>query len=73
MFFDNENALDSKINKMTVMMIKLTIQSKTQGRTFKPKIYQGKRRPQGRTNYYDKGRQQGRNRSSSPEGFRGSP
>ena len=54
--FNSQSVLDNKIDKLTDMMEELTIQSNNQCRPSKPKIYQGKRRGQGRTNYYDRGR-----------------
>ena len=45
-------------------MSKLTAQGSNQNQLFKPKIYQGKRRGQGR-NYYDQDRYQNRYRSNS--------
>ena len=54
--FDNKNNLDSKIDKLIAMMGEMTTQSNNQGKPFKPKNYQGKRRGQGRTNCYDRGR-----------------
>ena len=39
LLFDNQNVLDSKIDKITAMMSKLTTQSNNQGKPFKPNIY----------------------------------
>ena len=69
--FDSQNVLDSKIDNPTVTISKLTMQSKNQGKPFKFKISQGKRRSQERNNYHDRDRQQGRNRSSSGNKSRG--
>ena len=49
--FDTQDRLDDKIDKLTSMMSKLSAQGSSQKRDFKPKIYQGKRRVQGRCNY----------------------
>ena len=38
-------------------MSKLSTQGSNQNRPFKPKIYQERRRGQGSSNYYDRGRQ----------------
>ena len=46
------------------MISKLTAQGNNKKRPFKPMIYQGKRREQGR-NYYNQDRYQGRYRSDS--------
>ena len=46
------------------MMNKLSTQGTNQNRPFKPKSYQGRRREQGRNNYYDKGKQWDRYGSS---------
>ena len=37
--FDNQSYLDSKIDRLTAMMSKLTKQSSKQGKPFKHKIY----------------------------------
>ena len=50
--FDMEDRLDDKIDKLTLMMSKLTAQGDNQNRWFKPKIYQIKWRGQSK-NYYD--------------------
>ena len=47
--FDNQNVCDSKTDKLTAMMSKLTILSSNQDRHLQPKIYQGKGRGQGKT------------------------
>ena len=52
--FDMQDRLDDKIDKSTLMMSKLTVQSKKQNKQFEPKIYQGKWRGQSR-NYFDQG------------------
>ena len=62
--FDTQDKLDDKLDKITSMMSKLTAQGSSQNRLFKPKIYQGKRRGQGR-NYYDQDRYQNRHKSNS--------
>ena len=49
--FDTQNNLDDKIDKLTSMMSKMSTQGSNQNRPFKPKIYQVKRREQGRINY----------------------
>ena len=45
--FDTQDKLDDKVDKIMSMISKLTAQSSSQNRPFKPKIYQGKRRGQG--------------------------
>ena len=50
--FDTQDRLDDRIDKLTSMMSKLTVQGSSQIKPFKPKIYQGKRKGQTR-NYYD--------------------
>ena len=62
--FNTQDRLDDKLNKITSMMSKLTVQGSSLNRPFKPKIYQGKRRGQAR-NYYNQDRYQGRYRSNS--------
>ena len=42
--FNVQDRLDDKIDRLTSMMCKLTVQGDKQDRQFKPKIYQGKRR-----------------------------
>ena len=62
--FDTQDRLDDKIDKLTSMMSKLSVQGSNQNRPFKPTIYQGKRRRQGRNNY-----DQGRYRSNSRDRY----
>ena len=71
--FDIQRFLDNRIDKLSAMMEKLTTQNINQGRPFKPKVYQGKMRGQGRPNYYDRGRQQSRYRSNSGDRYSRSP
>ena len=40
--FDMQDRLDDKLDKLTLMMSKLTAQGNNQNKQFKPKIYQGK-------------------------------
>ena len=40
---DNQNVMDTKINKVIAMMTTLTTQNNNQARLFKPKIYPGRR------------------------------
>ena len=47
--FDTQDGLEEKIDRLTSMMSKLTIQDNSQNKQFKPKIYQGKRRGQTET------------------------
>ena len=42
MSFDNQNALDIKIDKPKAMMSKLTTQNNNQAKAFKPKLYDRK-------------------------------
>ena len=58
--FDTQDGLGVKIDRLTSMMNKLTIQDDSQNKPFKPKIYQGKRRGQTR-NFYDRHRYDQRN------------
>ena len=51
--FDTKDSLEEKVDRHTTMMSKLTAQDDEQGKQFKPKIYQGKRRRQMRS-FYDK-------------------
>ena len=44
--FDTQDSLEEKIDRLTTMMTKLTVQDDDQNKQFKPKIYQGKRRGQ---------------------------
>ena len=48
--FDTQDMLDNKIDKLTSMISKLSTQGSNQNRPFKPKIYQGRKRGQGRNN-----------------------
>ena len=50
--FDIQEGLDDKIDKLTSMMSKLTVQGDNQNRQFKPKMYQSRWRGQSRK-YYD--------------------
>ena len=50
--FDMQGSLDDKVDKLTSMMAKLTVQDNNQNKQFKPKIYQSKQREQSR-NYHD--------------------
>ena len=63
--FDNHNVLDAKRNNLTALMSKLTTKNKNKAKLFMAKIYKGKRRDQGRSNYYGRGQKQLRNRSNS--------
>ena len=58
--FYNQTGFDNKRDKLTAMMSKLATQSNNQGRQLKPQVYQRKGWVQGRSNYYDGGRQQRR-------------
>ena len=49
--FDTGDELGDKIDKLTVMIGKLTARDSRSGRQFKPQIYQGKRRGQNRGSY----------------------
>ena len=62
--FDTQDRLDDKLDKITSMVSKLTVQSYSQNRPFKPKIYQGKRRGQA-SNYSNQDRYQDKYRSDS--------
>ena len=44
--FDMQDRLDNKIDELTSMMSKLTVQGDNQNKQFEPKIHQGKRRGQ---------------------------
>ena len=55
--FDTQHMLDNKIDELIFMMSKLSTQGSNQSRAFKPKMYQGRRRGQGKNNYCDRGRQ----------------
>ena len=59
--FDTQDRVNDKLDKITSMMSKLTVQGSNQNRPFKPKIYQGKRRGEMR-HYYDQGKYQNRYR-----------
>ena len=52
------------------MISKLSTQGSNQNRPFKPKIYQWRKRGQGRNNYNESGRQWERFRSSSTDRYR---
>ena len=67
--FDTQDMLDNKIDKLTCMIRKLSTQYSNQNRPFKPKMYQGRKRGQGRYNYYGRGRQWDRLRSSSSDRY----
>ena len=66
--FDTQDRLHDKIDKLTSMMSKLSVQGSKQNRPFKPKIYHEKNRGQGCNNYHQ-GRHQGRYRSSSGDRY----
>ena len=71
MLFDNKNVLENNIDKPTTIMgSKLTSHSNNQSKLLNCEIYQGKWRCQRRNNHYDRGRQQGRNISSSGDRLR---
>ena len=55
-----QNSLDDKIDKLTLMVSKVTAQDNNQNKQFKPKIYQSKWRGQSR-NYYDQSNYDQRN------------
>ena len=55
--FDTEDMLDHKIDKLTCMMSKLSARVINQNGPFKPQIYQGRKRGQGKNNYYARGTQ----------------
>ena len=40
--FDMQDSLDDKIDKLTLMMSKLTVHDSHQNKQFKPKIYQSR-------------------------------
>ena len=65
--FDTQDMLDNKIDKLTFIMSKLSSQDSNPNRPFKPKIYPGKERGQGRNNYYERCRQWDRFRSGSSD------
>ena len=68
-----QDSLDDKIDKLTLMMSKLTAQGDNMNKQFKPKIYQGRQRGQSR-NFYDQSNYQSRYRSNSRDrrtSFRG--
>ena len=67
--FDTQDILDNKIEKLTSMMSKLSTQGSNQNILFKPKIYQGRKRGQGRNNY-EIDRQLDMFRSSSSDRYR---
>ena len=71
--FDMQDKLDNKIDTLTSMMCKLTIQGSDQNKQFKPKLYQGKRRGQTKI-IMIRGNYQNRYRSNSGDrrmSFRG--
>ena len=51
--FDMQNSLDDKVDRLTLMMSKLTTWDDNQNKQLKPKIYKSKQRGQTR-NFYDK-------------------
>ena len=51
--FDTQDRIEENIDKLTVMMNKLTTKDDGLNKQFKPEIFQGKRRGQTR-NFYDK-------------------
>ena len=46
--FDTQDGLEEKIDRLTLVMSKLTAEDADQTKQFKPKIYQSKRRGQTR-------------------------
>ena len=58
--FDTQGGFEVKIDRLTSMMSKLTMEDGSQNKPFKPKIHQGKRRGQ-TGNYYDRHRYDQRN------------
>ena len=60
-----QDRLDDKIDKLTLMMSKLTAQGNNQNRQFKPKIYQSKWRNYYDQNNYDQGNYQNTYRLNS--------
>ena len=67
---DTQDMLDNKIDKLTSMMSKLLTQGTNQNRPFKPRISQGRKRGQGRNNYFVRGRQWHRFRLNSSDRYR---
>ena len=67
--FDTWDGLEDKIDRLTVMMGKLTTRDNGTNKQFKPQIYQSKRRGQNRNVYdtcnYDRGNYQNRSSSNS--------
>ena len=67
--FDTQDGLEEKIDKVILMISKLTTQEDSQSKQFKPKIYQNRRRGQTRNIYvrhnYDQRNYQNRYRSDS--------
>ena len=67
--FQTQDGLEEKIDRLTLMMSKLTAQDDSQNKQFKPKIYQSKRKGQIRNFYnrcnYDQRIYQNRYRSNS--------
>ena len=72
-YLNNQNVFDSKIDKLTVKLSKLTTQSNNHGKLIKLKIYKRKGTGQGGNYYYGSGRQQGENRPSNGDRFSRSP
>ena len=62
--FDTQDGLEDKIDRLTVIMGKLTTRDNRTNRQFKPQIYQSKKRGQSRNFYdthnYDRGNYQNR-------------
>ena len=65
--FDNHNVLDTKIDKLTAMIAKLTTKK---AKPTQPKTHQGKKESSIRNHYCERGRQQNKNRSNSTYRFR---
>ena len=65
--FDTQNILHNKTDQLISILNKLSTQGSNQNRPFKAKIYQGRKRGQGRNNYYNICRQWVRFRSSSSD------
>ena len=57
--YNMQDSLEDKIDKLNLMMSKLTTWGNNQNKQFKPKIYQGRWRGQSR-NYYDRSNYQDR-------------
>ena len=62
--FHTQNGIEEKIDRLTMMMSKLTTKEEGLNKYFKPKLYQSKRRGQNR-NIYDRHNYQNRYRSES--------